>query len=221
MLRRVKKMKNLKAYYKALKKEDKAIFFLQISTLGNIIVACVKLILSLTLPSLWFFINACFLFVLILARGFSLRDYRKVKYTADKTQALKISRKNYLNNGIILLTLGVIYFCVSLYLMFRGGKGAMHEYLTYLTALIAFWSCGSAIYGMVKYKREHSPILSAVKITNFAYALTSVVLTQVVLLSAFSGGIDVRLFNGITGMAASVAITAFGIYMTVTTKKIK
>ncbi|MBQ7295236.1 MAG: hypothetical protein IJW86_03460 [Clostridia bacterium] len=214
-------IKKLKEYYGNLKKEDKAIFFLQISTLCNIVVAFVKLILALSLPSLWFFINACFLFVLILARGFSLRDYRKAKYTADKAEELKISRRNYLNNGIILLALGVIYFCVSLYLMFRGGKGAMHEYLTYLTALIAFWSCGSAIYGMVKYKRDHSPILSAVKITNFAYALTSIVLTQVVLLSAFSGDIDTKLFNGITGMAASVAITVFGIYMVIGAKKIR
>lgn len=210
----------LKEYFVNLQKEDKDIFFLQISTLCNIVVAFVKFILAMSLPSLWFFINACFLFVLILARGFSLRDYRKTKY-ADKADVSKISHRNYRNNGIILLALGVIYFCVSLYLMFRGGKGAMHEYLTYLTALIAFWSCGSAIYGILKYKRDRSPILSAVKITNLANALTSIVLTQVVLLSAFSSGIDTKLFNGITGMAASVAITFFGIYMIIGVKKIK
>lgn len=42
----------------------------------------------------------------------------------------------------------------------------MHGYLTYLVALVAFWSIGSAIYGIVKYKRDCTPILKAVKLTN-------------------------------------------------------
>ena len=88
--------------FKKLKKEDRIMFFLVFTTLGNIIMAIVKLVLSLTLPSLWFFINAIFMIVLSFARFFSIRDYRKTKLIYDKEQIQKIGYKNYLTNGILL-----------------------------------------------------------------------------------------------------------------------
>ena len=97
--------------------------------------------------------------------------------------------KSYLNNGILLILLGIMYLLVSSYMYFNGTNTTMHEYITYLVALIAFYSIGTAIYGMVKYKRNTEPIIKGIKITNFANALTSLVLTQVVLLDTFSGRI--------------------------------
>ena len=96
---------------------------------------------------------------------------------------------------------------------YNGTKTNMHEYLTYLVALIAFWSVGSAIYGMEKYKRDKSPVIKAVKITNFANALTSIVLTQVTLLNTFSKNYDSGNINGYTGMSVSLIIMIMGLYM--------
>ena len=72
----------------------------------------------------------------------------------------------------------------------------MHEYLTYLVALNAFWSISWAIYGMIKYKKKSSPILKAIKLTNFANALTSMVLTQVVLLDTYANNNYLSNING-------------------------
>ena len=80
----------------------------------------------------------------------------------------------------------------------------MHEYITYLVALIAFTSIGTAIYG--------------IKITNFANALTSIVLTQVVLLDTYADGYDSTL-NGYTGMGVSLIIIGLGFYMIISIKK--
>ena len=98
----------------------------------------------------------------------------------------------------------------------------MHEYLTYLTALIAFWSIGSAIYGMIKYKRDHSPILKAVKLTNFANALTSIMLTQIVLLDTYADieTYNSNIMNGVTGMAVSLIIIILGLYMIIGINKV-
>jgi len=96
--------------FKKLKKEDRVIFFLVFTTIGNIFMAIVKFVLSLTLPSLWFFINAVFLVVLSFARIFSIRDYRKTKLIDDKEEIHKIGYKNYLTNGILLVVLGIMYF---------------------------------------------------------------------------------------------------------------
>ena len=106
-----------------------------------------------------------------------------------------------------------MYFFVSVYMYYEGTTTNMHEYLTYLVAFIAFWSIGSAIYGMVKYKKDHSPILRSVKITNFSNALTSIVLTQVVLLDTYAKEYDLANVNGYTGMGVSLIIMILGLYM--------
>ena len=104
-------------YFKQIKKEDRVMFFLILTTIGNIFIAIVKFVLSLTLPSLWFFINALFMIILTFARFFSIRDYGKVKRIKDKDAIKKIGYKNYLNNGILLVVLGIMYFFVNVYIL--------------------------------------------------------------------------------------------------------
>ena len=215
-------MTNLLCNFKQLKKEDRIMFFLILTTIGNIFIAIVKLVLSLTLPSLWFFINSLFMIILTFARFFSIRDYGKTKCLKDIEMIKKIGYKNYLNNGILLMILGIIYFFVNVYIYYKGTNTTMHEYLTYLVALVAFWSIGSAIYGTIKYKRNTSPILKAVKLTNFANALTSIMLTQIVLLDTYANTdiYNSNLMNGLTGMGIGIIIVILGLYMVVGINKI-
>ena len=77
---------------------------------------------------------------------------------------------------------------------------------------------GIAIYGMIKYKRNQEPIIKGIKITNFANALTSIVLTQVVLLDTYAKGYDSTL-NGYTGMGVSLIIIGLGLYMIICINK--
>lgn len=206
-------MRNKLNAFRSLEKADRIIFFLIFVTIGNISIAIVKSIFAMTIPSLWFGVNAGFGIVLSLSRLFSIKAYRKLKRVQDENIKSKIGLKNYLHNGILLILLGIMYFLVSVYMYYNGTKTNMHEYMTYLVALIAFWSVGSAIYGMVKYKRDKSPVIKSVKITNFANALTSIVLTQVTLLDTFSEPYDYGNINGYTGMIVSLIIMLLGLYM--------
>ena len=216
-------MKKLIEHFKQLKKEDRVMFFLILTTIGNIFIALVKFVLSLTVPSLWFFINAIFMIILSFARFFSIKDYSKTKLIQDKEEIQKIGYKNYLNNGILLVVLGIMYFFVNVYIYYKGTNTTMHEYLTYLVALVAFWSIGSAIYGMIKYKRNHTPILKAVKLTNFANALTSIMLTQIVLLDTYANTkvYNSNLMNGLTGMGIGIVIIILGLYMIIGINKLR
>jgi len=215
-------MNKLIEHFKQLKKEDRVMFFLIFTTIGNIFIALVKFVLSLTLPSLWFFINAIFMIILSFARFFSIKDYSKTKLIQDKEEIQKIGYINYLNNGILLVVLGIMYFFVNVYIYYKGTNTTMHEYLTYLVALVAFWSIGSAIYGMIKYKRNHTPILKAVKLTNFANALTSIMLTQIVLLDTYANTkvYNSNLMNGLTGMGIGIVIIILGLYMIIGINKV-
>ena len=212
-------MKHLIKEIKNLEKNDKTMLLLIFTTIGNILIAIIKFIFSITIPSLWFFVNACFLTVLSISRFFAIKRYGKRRSITDKKLKEEIGYKTYLSNGILLIILGIMYFFVSVYMYYKGTNTTMHEYLTYLVALNAFWSISLAIHGMIKYKRKHSPILKAVKITNFANALTSMVLTQVVLLDTYAKEYNLAEVNGYTGMAVSIAIIIMGLCMIINIRK--
>ena len=215
-------MKKLFNNYKNLNTEDKTMLLLIFTTIGNILLSIVKFILSIVLPSLWFFVNALFMVVLSFVRFWSIRDYGKSRNKDEKIKQ-EIGYRNYLKNGILLIILGIMYFFVNVYIYFKGTNTTMHEYLTYLVALDAFWSIGYSIYGMAKYKRNSSPILKAVKLTNFANALTSIMLTQIVLLDTYANSqtYNSNIMNGITGIVVSISIMIIGLYMIIGINKIK
>lgn len=125
--------------------------------------------------------------------------------------------RNYLQNGIMLIVLEIIYLFVSSYIYYKVTNTNMHEYITYLVALMVFISIGTAVYGVIKYKKNKEPIIKGIKINDLANALTSIVLTQVVLLDTFENEYDSTL-NGYTGMGVSLAIIGLGLYMIISTK---
>lgn len=211
-------MKGVIQKFIVLEKKDQLIFFLLCMAISNFAVAIVKFILSISIPSLWFFVNAGFSFILSFCRLNSVKEYKKAQKTHNEIEQRRIENKNYQKNGIMLILLGIMYFFVSSYMYFNGINTTMHEYITYLVALIAFWSISTAIYGMIKYKRNTEPIIKAVKITNLANALTSIVLTQVVLLDTFAESYNSSI-NGYTGMGVSFVIMFLGLYMILGIKK--
>lgn len=207
-------MKFLKDF-KNLEKNDKTIFLLSFTTIANIFIAITKFIFAITIPSLWFFVNACFLTVLSISRFFSIKNYHSQKIVSNEHIREKIGNKNYYHNGLLLILLGIIYYFVSIYMYYKGTNTTIHEYLTYLVALNAFWAIGWSIHGIIKYKRKTTPILRTVKITNFANALTSIVLTQVVLLDTFGANCNHSHINGCVGMTVSLIIIIMGLSMIV------
>lgn len=213
-------MRNIINNFLNLDQKDRAMLLLLNITIINIVIAIVKFIFAFTLPSLWFFINAIFMTILSISRFFSIRNYGKQRSTKlNKKEKEQIGYKNYLHNGVLLILLGIIYFFVSVYMYQKGTNTTMHEYLTYLVALNAFWSISWAIYGMIKYNKKTSPILKSVKMTNFANALTSIVLTQVVLLDTYASDYDLTQINGYTGMGVSIIIIIIGLYMIINIKE--
>ena len=211
-------MKKIINFIKELEKKDRIVLFLIGSTIGNTLVAVIKFVLSFIIPSMWFFVNAIFSFALAICRFLTIKKYGRIRKINDITKKIEMEYSVYINNGILLILTGIAYFFVSSYMYYKGTNTNMHEYITYLVALIAFTSIGTAIYGMVKYKRNKEPIIKGIKITNFAKALTSIVLTQVVLLDTYAEGYNSSI-NGYTGMGVSLIIILLGLSMVITAKR--
>lgn len=210
-------MKIIKRFFE-LEKKDKIIFFLSLNTIINFFIALTKITLSLTIPSLWFFINGIFMITLTFSRFLTIKNYKIIKSTKDEQTKQNIENKTYIHSAILLIFLRIIYYGVSVYMYYKTTPTNMHEYLTYLVALVAFYSISSTIYGIIKYKKKDIMLLS-IKYTNLANALTSIVLTQVVLLSTFGNSNDYRLLNSITGMCSSIIIIIVGLYMIINKKR--
>ena len=131
-----------------MEKEQRLMLILKYTIIINFLVAVTKFVLAISIPSLWFSVNAGFGFVLIISRLWTLKSYRKIRKIKNKQNQLIEEYKIYLKNGAMLILLGIMYFGVSSYMYFYGTNTYMHEYITYLVALMAFYSIGTAIYGI-------------------------------------------------------------------------
>lgn len=198
-------------------RKDRKMYMLQVTTIRTLIVAIVKFVFGVLYKSVWFFSNSIFYIILSFCRYRSIRDYRKVKRMKDKELKRNITYRNYLYNGWLLVLLGIAYLGMNFF-MYKSGvnNNNLGGYLVYLVALISFSSFGTAIAGIVKYRRKNDPILAAVCQSNIAMALTSIVLTQVVLLDEFcEKSIEIVKADAITGMAVGAIIILLGIRMVV------
>ena len=159
--------------------------------------------------------NAVFYGILTFSKYRSVRDYSKIKKIKDKPLRKRIAYTNYLYNGWLLILLGIAYFIINL-IMFKteNTNNTMGGYMVYLVALLSFSSITTALIGIKKYRRKNDPIVAAACQGNIAKALTSIVLTQVVLLDESTEKTNkIVKLDGITGMCVGLIIVSLGIRM--------
>ena len=203
-------------------KQDKEVFYVLFSLCGNAVMLIIELIFAWLTLSIWLLANAGFHFVIGLSRALSVRDYIKIRLVEKNPKiGLDIGYKNYRKTGLLLVILGVIYLLISIYMLFnsQANEFIRGDVIVIGVAAIAFWCLGLAIYELIKYKKEHDPIINAIKMTNNANALTMIVLAQVVLLAEFGEGVDYSFYNAGTGIAMSIIIILLGVYMLNVMKK--
>lgn len=209
------KAKELIHKFFELDRKDRKMYMLQVATINTLIVGLAKLFFGIIYSSIWFFMNAVFYGILTFSKYRSVRDYSKIKKVKDKALRRRIAYTNYLYNGWLLILLGIAYFIINL-IMFKTGNtnNTMGGYMVYLVALLSFSSITTALIGIRKYRRKHDPIVAAACQGNIAKALTSIVLTQVVLLDEFmEKSIKIVKIDGITGMCVGLIIVCLGIRM--------
>lgn len=185
----------------------------------NLTVAVFKTICAWVIPSFWFGINAIFLWVLTIVKFFSLREYTTRQIHSDKQ--ITSDQKNYMRGGVLLMLLGIAYFFVSLYLYYNGGHTTMPKVITWLVAAEAFWEIGHGIYVFIKHRKEHTSYIRVLETTNFAKALTAIVLTQVALLETYAINTNpatINHANGLTGIVVSLVIMGLGLMTALKTK---
>lgn len=204
-----------------LDRKDRKMYMLQVNTISTIAVGLFKLFFGILYSSIWFYMNAVFYAILGYSKYRSIRDYSRVKKTKDQKLKKSITYKNYLYNGVLLILLGIAYLGINLMILKTGKtNNNLKGYLLYLTAILSVSSIITAIISLARYNHKDDPIVAAVCQGNISKALTSVVLTLVVLLDKFGPHTsNIVRINAITGFVVGLIIVILGIRMVCKIKK--
>lgn len=176
----------------------------------NAVYALFKLGAGIYYRSLWFGAIAVYYLILAAARG--LLAQRAMTGRGGKAYEYRAARLC----GYLLLLLNIALSAVTLQ-MVRDGRGYRYPgYLIFAAALYAFYAVGSAVAGLLRFRKLDSPVLSASKVLSLATALVSMLSLQTAMFDAFGDGLTYqRNMNAGVGGAVCLTIFVMAIFMVV------
>lgn len=131
------------------------------------------------------------------------------------------SYKAYKRCGFFMAILNVALSFAIAQMIFDNRAFEYGEIMVFVFAAYAFYKLTMAIIRFFKTRGNKSPSLRAIALVNLMSGAVSILALQTALLSAFSEGTYVSLFNTLTGIAVSLSSIGISIFMIVTgTKKI-
>ncbi len=211
-------MKNINPF--KLPAEERVVLFTKFSVPANVLLAAGKALLSLFSLSFFLFVNALYSLGIGLAKFLSLKTHIDVK-NAPLSETEIRDRKNrfYALTGWTIAAAAAVYvvYCARLFI-FQKESASYGTIIGVTIAAITFSELGMAAAGIKSMRRRHEPMLEAIKMTNLASALVSVVLTQTALLSLSEGNHAV--YNGLCGVVFGSLAACVGLFMVVRMKMI-
>ncbi|WP_148408771.1 hypothetical protein [Murimonas intestini] len=151
----------------------------------------------------------------------AVRFYLMKKFINAKEKDEEKERISYRNTAVFLFFVNLALAAIVYKVVQDGETYSYPGYIIYVYAGYTFYSFCSSIYNMVKYRRFHSPLLSASKAIGMTAALVSVISLQTAMLTQFGtkGDFSRRLANALTGTAVCVAALSISIFMLVQSKR--
>lgn len=194
--------------YRELLKNNR-IRFLYASLAINFIIGIIKCITAITVLSPLFAISGLYNFTLCSAKV-PYFYWNKQVHKWDWKIKQQSERKSMLIMDCIIVVLGILFAVFGFRMLSTGEEVHYSEYSVYLLALCAFIKLGVSIYWIIKLKGSNLPIDFTMKLTNFADALVSIVLTQSALL-VMKGVAKSSYYDGIFGILVGITVIIIGI----------
>lgn len=194
---------------------NRSIFFAKLSVPLNTAIAVGKILLGIFSFSLFLCVNAFYNIGMAAAKYYAVKGHKESQIDlagSDLTELRKKQNECYHKIGIIVLAASTVYtiYCIK---MFFGGSGAQyHEYIAITIAAVTFTEVTVSLQGAIAARRNKEPVVEAIKLTNFASSLISLVLTQTAILSFTYKG-DASFFNGLSGIIFGTLAAFIGLYM--------
>lgn len=124
--------------------------------------------------------------------------------------------KYYKSCGIVFLIMNSALSGMMFYMIYENRAVHHHEITTIAMSAYTFTAFTLAIINVIRYRKYHSPALSAAKAVSLAAACVSVLTLENTMLTTFGGDMPSqtrKLFLTLSGGAVSLFIIAAAIYM--------
>lgn len=172
-------------------------------------------VLGIMMRSVWFGALAAYYILLALLRGGVLTYHRK-KNAKKREDTVSTRTRVYRNCGILLLILNVALSAAIAQMIFSDRKFVYPGWTIYAFAAYAFYKITMSIINLFKARKQTDMTVQAIRNVNFADAAVSILALQTALLGTFgTEGVNVSLFNTLTGIAVSMLSIGIGVEMIV------
>lgn len=185
----------------------------------NLLYVATNLFSGILYRSLWSMTLAAYYIILAVMHYLLLRFAGKIGIGKDRVGELKRARLC----GMILMTVNLALSGVVALVIVQNKGFEYHGMLIYVMATYTFYVTVNAIINILKYRKYHSPVMSAAKAIRFAAALVSMLSLETAMLSQFGTEKTTIHFNqimvGATGAGVCAIVLTMSIYIIVRTNK--
>ena len=185
---------------------------LYLSLALNFCYAAMKLGFGIFYHSTWFVTLAVYYLLLAVIR-LRLAHYAvRHEFGSD----LPAEWRQYRFCGGALLLLNLALGCIVTLVVRRNESFRYAGYLIYIMAMYAFYCISMAVRNVVRYRKFHSPLMSAAKALHLATALVSMLALETAMLEQFGSGETPQfrtVMTGCTGGAVCLLVLGMAIYM--------
>lgn len=170
----------------------------------------------------WLSTLAMYYLLLCVIRFTLLRASRKVTALTDQDARMRKEWKACRVCGEVFMGMTVILMGIVVLITAEGFTFVYDGLLIYAVAAYDFFCLTKAIVYMGKNRKNHTPLIVAIKSVNLAAALVSILSLQTAMFAAFGSDMETVVqtrMNLATGAAVCMMIFLFGFFMAVHSKK--
>lgn len=171
--------------------------------------------------SIWYGALAAFYIALAFIRGGVLTYHgKKIGKQQNMQNDEYVKAKVYRNSGIITLILNIALSAAIAQMIFSDAHFTYIGWTIFAYAAYAFYKITMSIISFIRAHKQTDLTVRAIRNINLVDSLVSILALQTALLTMFSEeGVNISLFNTLTGIVVSVCSIAIGIYMIVSANK--
>lgn len=154
---------------------------LYVSGIMNLIYGLFKFITGIFYHSFWFITFAVYYLMLCFMKISLVRSVKNDsfgKHLKEEYQKLKTT-------GVVILLLNIVLAGMIILIIHKNETVQYPGYFIYIMALYDFYLMIHAIVHMIKYRKNHSPVMIAHKCINFTVAMISMISLEVAMIYEF------------------------------------
>lgn len=200
----------------------RTIIFTYVSLIINVLLTLSKMLTGWFYFSKWLMVLSGYYIILCLSKFLLIQYERKQIKLADEVSVMMHEWKAYRLCGIMLLIMTTFLQGVVIMIVKDGMGFSYDEIVLIAIAAYDFYCLINAVVYMIAQRKNHSPLVNAIKSVSLASSLVAILSLQTAMFASYSIESDVefrQLLNILTGTAVCVLMIGLGVFMIIKANK--